>query len=229
MNNQGLVQTGSTLNKFFAKIYAFLALGIVASAVTTIVLVNFFTEFFVTLLYSNGLYLGLCLVELVLVYYLGAVKSSENTAKAIAGFVAYSIMNGITISVVLYRYTETSIIGAFLSAAATFGAMSLVGVYTKKDLTRIGQAGYSAVLGIIISLVLNFFVLHSRPVEVVISLITILVFVGITAYENQLIKETYKQSNGQVATTTAIFFALQLYLDLINLFLAFLSLFGDED
>jgi len=227
MNRQDTMQAKTGLNTFFAKIYGFLALGIGISALVTFLLFNVFTGFFATILSSTGLFLSLCVLEFVLVIYLGA-KAQKNPSLAIAGFVLYAVVNGITLSALLL-YTQTSIFGAFLSAAATFGAMALVGIFTKKDLSRLGHAAYSALIGIIIAMLLNVFLLHSSAVELFISLLTVIVFSGITAYDNQNISRVYAQADGQVGTGVAVFFALQLYLDLINLFLAFLKIFGKNN
>lgn len=104
--------------------------------------------------------------------------------------------------------------------------MSLVGVFTKKDLSAVGHAAYSALIGIIIAMLLNMFLLHSSAVEFFISILMVLIFSGITAYDNQRIRQVYAQTGDQAGTGMAVFFALQLYLDFINLFLAFLRIFG---
>ncbi|HCS98976.1 MAG TPA: BAX inhibitor (BI)-1/YccA family protein, partial [Enterococcus faecalis] len=125
--------------------------------------------------------------------------------------------------------TGGTVAGSFLSAAATFGAMSLVGVFTKKDLSAVGHAAYSALIGIIIAMLLNMFLLHSNAVEFFISILMVLIFSGITAYDNQRIRQVYAQTGDQAGTGMAVFFALQLYLDFINLFLAFLRIFGKNN
>lgn len=226
MNNNETIQAGAGLNKFYSKIYGFLALGIGISAIISYLVLNVYQVQMINFIANFPLgFMGLWLVEIALVFYL-ASRAEKNPTLAISGFVAYSILNGITMAVTLAYYTDATIFGAFLSAAATFGAMSLVGIFTKRDLSGIGRAAYSALIGIIIAMVLNIFFLHSSAVELFISLLMVLIFSGITAYDNQRIGQVYSRAGGQVGTGTAVFFALQLYLDFINLFLAFLRIFG---
>lgn len=228
MNTNETLQTGTGLNKFYAKIYGFLAVGIGMSAVVSFSLIKLFPNVLMTILQSFPLFIGLWIAELALVVYLGA-KAQKNPSLAISGFIGYAILNGITLSATLLIYTKSSVFGAFLSAAATFGAMSILGMVTKKDLSGIGRAAYSALIGIIISMLLNVFLLHSSAVELFISLLMVVVFAGITAYDNQRIGQVYQQAGGRLGTGVAVFFALQLYLDFINLFLAFLRIFGKNN
>ncbi len=222
MNNQEYIQTGTGLNKFYAKIYGFLALGIGISAIMAYAMTTVFLPVLATLFQSSLAFWMIWLVEIGLVLYLGA-KAQKNPTIAIAGFVAYALLNGVTLSVTLLMYTGGTVAGAFLSAA------SLVGVFTKKDLSAVGHAAYSALIGIIIAMLLNMFLLHSNAVEFFISILMVLIFSGITAYDNQRIRQVYAQTGDQAGTGMAVFFALQLYLDFINLFLAFLRIFGKNN
>lgn len=226
MNNGAVANVG--LNKFYSKIYAFLGMGIGVSALVSYLILNVYPVVLVTLLNSVPLFFGLWIVQIGLVFFLG-VKAQKNPSLAIGGFVAYSILNGVTISATLLMYAQATVVSAFVSAAATFGAMSLVGMFTKKDLSAMGHAAYSALIGIIIAMVINFFFLRSSAVSFFISILMVLIFAGITAYDNQKIRQVYNQSGGQAGTGIAVFFALQLYLDFINLFLAFLRIFGKNN
>jgi FtsH-binding integral membrane protein len=223
MNNSTVVNVG--LNKFYSKIYGYLAVGIGVSAIVSYLILNVFPIVLITLFRSPALFYGLWFVELALVFLLG-IKARQNPTLAISGFIGYAIINGITISATLLIYARATVVSAFVCAAATFGAMSLVGMFTKKDLSAIGHAAYSALIGIIIAMVLNIFLLHSSAVSFFISILMVLIFSGITAYDNQSIRRVYYETNGQAGTGMAVFFALQLYLDFINLFLAFLRIFG---
>ncbi|MBO0440160.1 hypothetical protein DOK67_0003070 [Enterococcus sp. DIV0212c] len=226
MNNGAVVNAG--INKFYSKIYAFLAMGIGVSALVSYLILTAFPGVLVALLKSPGLFFGLWLVEIGLVLFLG-FKAQKNPSLAISGFIAYSIINGVTISATLLMYAQATVVSAFISAAATFGAMSLVGMFTKKDLSAMGHAAYSALIGIIIAMVINFFFLRSSAVSFFISILMVLIFAGITAYDNQRIRQVYNETGGQAGTGIAVFFALQLYLDFINLFLAFLRIFGKNN
>lgn len=226
MNNGAVANVG--LNKFYSKIYAFLGMGIGVSALVSYLILNVYPVVLKTLLSSVPLFFGLWILQIGLVFFLG-VKAQKNPSLAIGGFVAYSILNGVTISATLLMYAQATVVSAFISAAATFGAMSLVGMFTKKDLSAMGHAAYSALIGIIIAMVINFFFLRSSAVSFFISILMVLIFAGITAYDNQKIRTVYNQSGGQAGTGIAVFFALQLYLDFINLFLAFLRIFGKNN
>lgn len=225
--NNGVVENVG-INKFYSKIYAFLAMGIGVSALVSYLILNVFPIVLVTLLNSTVLFFGLWLLQIGLVLFLG-VRAQKNPTLAISGFLIYSILNGVTISATLLLYAQATVVSAFVSAAATFGAMALVGMFTKKDLSAMGHAAYSALIGIIIAMVINFFFLRSSAVSFFISILMVLIFAGITAYDNQRIRQVYNETGGQAGTGIAVFFALQLYLDFINLFLAFLRIFGKNN
>ncbi|ALS00261.1 hypothetical protein ATZ33_02370 [Enterococcus silesiacus] len=226
MNNGAVVNVG--LNKFYSKIYAFLAMGIGVSALVSYLILTVYPIVLVTLLHSTALFFGLWILQIGLVLFLG-LKAQKNPSLAVSGFLVYSILNGVTISATLLMYAQATVVSAFVSAAATFGAMSLVGMFTKKDLSAMGHAAYSALIGIIIAMVINFFFLRSGAVSFFISILMVLIFAGITAYDNQRIRQVYNETGGQAGTGIAVFFALQLYLDFINLFLAFLRIFGKNN
>ncbi|WP_086313587.1 hypothetical protein A5821_001109 [Enterococcus sp. 7F3_DIV0205] len=227
MNNGAVANVG--LNKFYSKIYAFLAMGIGISAVVSYLVLNvFFMEIVMFLAKYPFAFYGIWIAELVLVIFLG-VKAMKNPTLAISGFILYSVLNGITLAVTLAMYTEGTIVTAFVSAAATFGGMSLIGIFTKRDLSAMGHAAYSALIGLIIAIFLNAFVLKSGPVDYLISILMVIIFAGITAYDNQKIRTLYTQTGGQPGTGIAVFMALQLYLDFINLFIAFLRIFGKNN
>ncbi|OJG27889.1 hypothetical protein RU98_GL002098 [Enterococcus caccae] len=203
-------------------------MGIGVSALVSYLILNVFPIVLVTLLSSTVLFFGLWLLQIGLVIFLG-VRAQKNPTLAISGFLVYSILNGVTISATLLLYAQATVVSAFVSAAATFGAMALVGMFTKKDLSAVGHAAYSALIGIIIAMVINFFFLRSSAVSFFISVLMVLIFAGITAYDNQKIRQVYNETGGQAGTGIAVFFALQLYLDFINLFLAFLRIFGKNN
>ncbi|MBO0471993.1 Bax inhibitor-1/YccA family protein [Enterococcus sp. DIV0242_7C1] len=227
MNNGAVANVG--LNKFYSKIYAFLAMGIGISALVSYLILNVYFFEVVMFLYKYPMaFYGFWIAELALVVFLG-FKAAKNPTLAISGFVVYSILNGITLAVTLAMYTEGTVVAAFVSAAATFGGMSLVGIFTKRDLSAMGHAAYSALIGLIIAIFLNAFILKSGPVDYFISILMVIIFAGITAYDNQKIRTLYTQTGGQPGTGIAVFMALQLYLDFINLFLAFLRIFGKNN
>ncbi|EOH87401.1 hypothetical protein BH747_01550 [Enterococcus villorum] len=224
MNNQGTVTSG--INQFYAKVYGFLGGGLAISAVISYLALQVYPQQVFTFIRNFPLgFTGLWLIELILVVVLG-VKAAKNPSLAIGGFIAYSILNGLTLAVTLAWYDIGSITKAFITATGMFLGMSLVGVFTKKDLSGVGRAGMAALIGVIIAMILNVFILRSSAVELFISLLLVVIFAGITAYDNQKIRTVYLQSNGSAHSGIAVFLALQLYLDFINLFLAFLRIFG---
>ncbi|HAQ6600456.1 TPA: Bax inhibitor-1/YccA family protein [Enterococcus faecium] len=224
MNNPSTSMSG--INRFYAKVYGFLGMGLALSAVTSYLALWVFPLQLATFINNFPLgFVGLWIVELILVMVLG-VKAQKNPSLAIGGFIAYSLLNGITLAVTLAYYDIGTVTQAFLTATLMFMGMSVVGVTTKRDLSGVGRAGQAALIGVIIALVLNIFILRSSVVELFISLLLVVIFAGITAYDNQSICNIYVQTNGTAHSGIAVFMALKLYLDFINLFLAFLRIFG---
>ena len=224
MNNPSTSMSG--INRFYAKVYGFLGMGLALSAVTSYLALWVFPLQLATFINNFPLgFVGLWIVELILVMVLG-VKAQKNPSLAIGGFIAYSLLNGITLAVTLAYYDIGTVTQAFLTATLMFMGMSVVGVTTKRDLSGVGRAGQAALIGVIIALVLNIFILRSSVVELFISLLLVVIFAGITAYDNQSIRNIYVQTNGTAHSGIAVFMAWKLYLDFINLFLAFLRIFG---
>ncbi|HAQ2174229.1 TPA: Bax inhibitor-1/YccA family protein [Enterococcus faecium] len=224
MNNPSTSMSG--INRFYAKVYGFLGMGLALSAVTSYLALWVFPLQLATFINNFPLgFVGLWIVELILVMVLG-VKAQKNPSLAIGGFIAYSLLNGITLAVTLAYYDIGTVTQAFLTATLMFMGMPVVGVTTKRDLSGVGRAGQAALIGVIIALVLNIFILRSSVVELFISLLLVVIFAGITAYDNQSIRNIYVQTNGTAHSGIAVFMALKLYLDFINLFLAFLRIFG---
>lgn len=154
----------------------------------------------------------------------GIQRMSLRAAQAL--FWSYAALMGVSLAPILLVYTGASVAQVFFITAATFGAMSLWGYTTRSDLTGFGSFLFMGLIGIVIASVVNIFV-NSSAVSFVVSVIGVLVFTGLTAYDTQWIKESYAASDdGSVAGRKAIFGALKLYLDFINLFLMLLRLLG---
>ncbi|QCA29584.1 BAX inhibitor (BI)-1/YccA family protein [Vagococcus xieshaowenii] len=170
----------------------------------------------------------LWIIEIALVLFLG-FKSFTKPVMATGGFILYSLINGITLSYTMMYYGIETMGQAFLAASATFAAMAIFGSRTKQDLSPLGRAAYIALIGIIISAIINFFV-GSSAFDFFITSLTILVFAGLTAYDHQMIKVYYHnaQQNQQSLAGVAVFCALQLYMDFINLLIAFARIFGKD-
>lgn len=216
------------LASFFSKIYAYLGVGIAISAVTSFLALNVFQEQVGRLFQNPVSLIVLWVAQIGLALFLSA-KAVKNPTLAFVSFMVYSMLMGITLGITLSMYNEAAIYKAFLSASITYGAMAIVGTRTKRDLSGMGQALRGALIGIIISILLNAFLLKSGPVDFFISIITVIVFAGLTAYDHQKIKVYYEQAKGSDSLNgLAIFCALQLYLDFINLLMAFLRIFARD-
>lgn len=173
---------------------------------------------------------GLLLSEIGLVWYLSARIQNIKFTTATILFILYSILNGMTLSVIFITYTMSSIASTFFITAGTFGAMALFGYVTKKDLTRIGSLCFMGIIGIIIASIVNIF-LHSSMMNLIISLVGVLLFVGLTAYDSQKIKQLLSDEDIEINESTqkiALMGAMTLYLDFVNLFLYLLRLLGDR-
>ena len=153
-------------------------------------------------------------------------RMSASTARAL--FIAFAALMGVSLSSILLVYTGQSVAGAFFETAAAFGALSLYGYTTKRDLSPIGSFLVIALFGLIVASVVNIFVMSSG-VQWALAFVSVLIFAGLTAYDTQSIKEMYYEGDaGEVATKKSIYGALRLYLDFINMFLALLRIFGDR-
>jgi uncharacterized protein len=163
---------------------------------------------------------------LVMLLSFGINRLSASTALTL--FFVYAGVLGISLASIFLVYTGASITRVFFISAATFGAMSLYGYTTKRDLTGVGSFMFMGLIGIIIASLVNMF-LHSTGLDWAISVLGVLIFVGLTAYDTQNIKEIYSpMDDGTVVGRKAVMGALRLYLDFINLFLMLLRLFGDR-
>jgi FtsH-binding integral membrane protein len=166
--------------------------------------------------------------SLGVVLFLSFRIQKMSVATAQTSFLVYAALIGVTLSTIFIVYTYASIAEVFFITAATFGTMSLWGYTTRSDLTGFGSFLMMGLIGLIIAMVVNFF-LKSPMMQWVISMAGVLIFVGLTAYDTQKIKEMYvANDDGTVSGRKAIFGALTLYLDFINLFLFILRLMGNR-
>ena len=181
-------------------------------------------------IYLSGLKWLVMLAPLGIVFYMSFGINKMSASKAQTTFWVFAALMGLSLSSILLIYTGMSITRVFFICSATFGVMSLYGYTTKKDLTKLGSFCMMGLFGIIIASLVNLF-MKSEMAYFVISIIGVLVFVGLTAYDTQKIKNMYlMNSSGSSASLSkqAIFAALTLYLDFINLFIFLLRLFGQR-
>jgi FtsH-binding integral membrane protein len=167
----------------------------------------------------------LIIAEIGLVFWLSLRIQRMSPAAAASAFLVYSLLNGLTLSVVLFAYTGAAVFQAFAVTAGTFGAMSIYGLVTKKDLTSWGSFFFMGLIGVLLASVVNIF-LKSSALEMTISVVGVFVFVGLTAYDTQKLKAYAMVAEGDRVTNFAVIGALALYLDFINLFLMILRLMG---
>lgn len=213
----------------FRSVYLWMTLALAITGFTAMYIAKSYT-FLETIAQNSMMFWGLLIAEIGLVMYLSARIQRISFTTATLLFIAYSIVNGLTLSILFMVYTMSSIATTFFITAGTFGAMALFGYITKKDLTRIGSLCGMAVIGLIIAMIVNMF-LHNSMMDMVISGIGVLVFVGLTAYDSQKIKQMLTGNDIEINETTqkiALMGALTLYLDFINLFIYLLRLFGDR-
>lgn len=163
-----------------------------------------------------------------LVFFLSFKINTMKFSTAQTVYWLYAAMNGVAFSLLFLEYTGASIARVFFITAGTFAAMSLYGYTTKRDLTAMGSFLFMGLIGLFIAMIVNIF-MASTMLEFIISVAGVLIFTGLTAYDTQSIKEAYTEgSSSEVAGKRAIFGALRLYLDFINLFIMLLRLLGDR-
>jgi FtsH-binding integral membrane protein len=229
------VEVDQGLRSYMLKVYNYMGIGLVVTGV-----VAYFSSAaavdatgnltaFGAAIYTSPLMWVVMLAPLafVLVLSFGINKMSPATAQLT--FWAFAAVMGLSLSSIFLVYTGASIAKVFFITAATFGAMSVYGYTTKRDLTGIGNFLFMGLIGLIIASVVNIF-MQSSALDFVISAAGVLIFVGLTAWDTQKIKQSYSVSFGaDVLAKGAIMGALSLYLDFINLFLMLLRLFGNRD
>jgi len=207
--------------------YVWMFVGLV---ITTIVAA--FTDTTTMLMTNPGIFFGAIIGEFVLVIALSWAISRLSPTVAALMFIVYAALNGLTLSLIVHLYAESSETMAFVSTAAIFGVMSVFAFTTKLDLLQFRSYFFIALIGLLIAMVVNaIFVRDTNgPFSMLISVVGVLIFVGLTAYDTQKLKymaaSPQFQADGSAVAKYSIFGALQLYLDFVNLFLFILRLMG---
>ena len=210
----------------FSQVYLLMALGLVITAVISAWVST--SEPLLRLIYSNWwVPLLLFVFQIVIVVALTAAVLKLSSGVAVGLFIAYSALTGVTLSAIFLVYTDASIATAFFVTAGTFGLMSVFGMVTKRDLTKMGSLMIMLLMGVILATLLNMF-LRSTALYWVLTYVSIAIFVGLIAYDTQKIKRmaTSGLMQGKGHTALVVMGALSLYLDFINLFLLLLRIFG---
>ena len=226
-------QKGITINnaeqlvqrKFLTKVYSWMSLALLLSGITAFIVAN--SPFLINLVFGNKIGFPLLAIgEIVLVWWLSASIRKISTLAASIAFLAYSVINGATLASIFYVFSLDSIIVVFLVSALMFIGMSLYGVFSKSDIMSFGRYFSMAIIGLIVASVINIF-LKSSGFNWVISIVTVVIFTGLTAYDTRKMILVSQQADGSdMFQKASIIGALELYLDFINIFLALLRIFG---
>ena len=222
------------LRAYMLRVYNYMALALAVTGVAALGTFNLavsdgqLTSLGVAL-YTSPLKWVVMLAPLALVFFLGFRINKMSVQAAQTTFWAYSALDGLSLSTIFLVYTGESIVRTFFITAASFGALSLWGYTTKRDLSGMGSFLFMGLIGIILASLVNLF-LGSSALQFAISVIGVLVFAGLTAYDTQQIKEMYYEGDGAlVAGRKAIMGALRLYLDFINMFMFLLQFLGNRE
>lgn len=225
---------GKEQNAVFAKlmrsVYLWMVFALVITGLTAAYVAN--SPAYISALVNNPvLFYGVIIAELALVFILSGRIHKMSFTSASLMFILYSLLTGVSLSTIFLAYTESSIATTFLITAGTFGTMSLVGFVTKKDLSKLGGILFMALIGLIIATLVNIF-LVSDTLGWIINYVGVLIFVGLTAYDTQKIKQMVREYGTDINEQTqkmALMGSLSLYLDFINMFLYLLRIFGSRD
>ena len=228
--NGEVIVSETTFAAVMKNVYVWMTLGLALTGLTAYYVAN--SPVLLNLIFGSKLmFFGLIIGELALVFILSGMINKLSFMTAAIMFGAYAIINGATLSSIFLAYAQSTISTAFFVTAGTFAAMSLIGYNTKKDLSTMGKILYMALIGLIIAVVVNIF-LKSSMMDFVVSIIGVIIFTGLTAYDTQKIKHMLfaaTEADNEVVQKVALLGSLSLYLDFINLFLYILRLFGSRD
>lgn len=214
----------------FKKVYIWMSLALCITGLTALIIANN-NDIMYSLMQDEAVFWIIMIAEIALVMVIASRIGKMSLTTATILFILYSILNGVSMSLIFIIYTETSIAATFFVTAGTFAAISLYGYITKKDLSSWGSILIMGLIGIVIASVVNMF-MASETLYWIISYAGVLVFVGLTAYDTQQIKKALLDPNLEVdenLNKLALFGALKLYLDFINLFLHLLRMIGGRD
>ena len=215
------------LRAYMLRVYNYMASALALSGIVAIFAAS--SETVMAAIFGSPLQWVVMLAPIGLVLFLSARINKMSASAAQTTFWVFAALMGLSLSSIFMIYTPVSITRVFFITAGTFGGMSLYGYTTKRDLTGIGSFLMMGLFGILIAMVVNIF-LQSSALQFAISVIGVLVFVGLTAYDTQKIRRMYLESDGsETMSKKAIMGALTLYLDFINLFIMLLHLFGNRD
>lgn len=213
------------VSQVMKSVYVKMFLALLVTAAVSVGVAVFKTDISLTIATNSWLYWGLAIVELVLVIAISSRLDRMAPAMATGLFYLFAVVNGLTLSILCLAFSFASLFKTFLICAGTFGAMSVYGYFTNRDLTKVGSFLYMALFGLLILLVVNIFWANST-LDWIISGAGVLIFIGLTAWDTQKIKQLAAANPGIASQNIATWGALSLYLDFINLFIYLLRFFG---
>ena len=228
-NNSRAIDRPAAFAMLMRKVYTWMALALALTGLTAFYCAHN-TNIVYAIVTNQLLFWGLIIAEFAAVIYLTARIERMSFATAGIVFLVYSVLNGVLFSTIFLAYTMGSLASTFFITAGTFGAMSLVGYFIKKDLSAIGRFLMMALIGLIIATVVNIFI-QSSGLMWICTYAGVLIFSGLTAYDTQKIKHMFLMHGAEMNESTmklALMGSLTLYLDFINLFLYLLRIFGDR-
>lgn len=220
--------SSTTLPVLMRKVYTWMTLALVITGVTAWGVAH--SPAILQMIMTNKiLFFGILIGELALVWGVSAAINRLSLTTATLLFVLYSVLNGVTMSFIFLAYTYESVASVFLITAGTFAAMAFFGYFTKTDLSSIGRILFMALIGLIIATIVNIF-LKSSGFGMILNYLGVLIFVGLTAWDTQKIKQmlSMAEDTGETAQKVALMGALSLYLDFINLFIHLLRIMGNN-
>ena len=223
----GAEQLDAGLRSHMLSVYNYMGLALALTGLTAFVVAS--TPALLNLIFGTPLKWVVMLAPLGFIFALGFKARSMSVSAVQITFWAFAVVMGLSMASIFIVFTGTSIARVFFITAGTFGAMSLYGYTTKRDLSKFGSFLFMGLIGIVIASLVNIFI-GSSALQFAISVIGVLVFTGLTAWDTQRIKEEYNELAGsETMTKIAIMGALSLYLNFINLFMMLLQLFGNRE
>ena len=217
------------LNKFLTKMYGLMTLAVLLSALTAWLVMTVFAQQFTAFMVNNrwGMWL-IILLPIILTFGIN-FNATRSPGLCLFLLILTAIVYGITFAFIAGAYAGTYIATAFVSSAGVFLTMAIIGTFSHRDFTRLGSYASAALIGLIIAMLVNFFV-QSPMINYLLSIVAVIIFTALTAWDAQRMKNIYIECNGQVSSNgLAVLGALQLYLDFINLFISFLDIFGSSN
>ncbi len=217
------VASAERVTAFLRKVYGWMFVGLGVTAAVAFAVAN--SSAAAVLAANRMLFFGLVIAELGLVFFLSARVAKLAPSTAAGLFLAYSALNGVTLSMILLMYTGTSIATTFVVTAGMFGALALFGTVTRRSLAGVGQFAFMGLIGLILASLVGMF-LHSAGLQFIISVVGVIVFTALTAWDAQRLKQWAVATPEGQTGSYAVVGALSLYLDFINLFLFMLRFLG---